>query len=70
MEQLKNVSFTFNQFLSHLIWTHDHDVKNVHCMTYTKSCGPCRRKVDYILKLETIQEEVNHLFHGMFGYRK
>ena len=68
MEQFKNASFTFSQFLQHVVWTHDHGMADLHWMTYTHSCDPCRRKMDYILKLETIKEEFNHLFHGVLGY--
>ncbi|KAG0722417.1 Carbohydrate sulfotransferase 14 [Chionoecetes opilio] len=68
MERFMNASFTFSQFLHHVVWTHEQGMPDLHWMTYTESCDPCRRRVDYILKLETIQEEVNHLFHGVLGY--
>ncbi|XP_063863851.1 carbohydrate sulfotransferase 8-like [Scylla paramamosain] len=68
MERFKNASFTFSQFLRHVVWTHDQGMPDVHWMTYTENCDPCRRRLDYILKLETIQEEINHLFQHVLGY--
>ena len=68
MERFRNASFTFNQFLQHVVWTHEQGMPDLHWMTYTESCDPCRRKQDYILKLETVQEEMNHLFHHMLGF--
>ncbi|XP_050733184.1 uncharacterized protein LOC127006889 [Eriocheir sinensis] len=64
-----NTSFTFSQFLRHVVWTHDAGVADEHWMTYTEACDPCRVKFDYILKLETIQEEVQHLFCGVLGFQ-
>ena len=51
MERFRNASFTFNQFLQHVVWTHEQGMPDLHWMTYTESCDPCRRKQDYILKL-------------------
>lgn len=67
--RFRNTSFTFNQFLHHVVWTHDLGMPDEHWMTYTETCDPCRMKFDYILKLETIQEEVHHLFCEVLGYR-
>ena len=66
--QFKNTSFTFNQFLQHVVWTHEQGMPDLHWMTYTESCDPCRRKQNYILKLETVQEEMNHLFQHVLGF--
>ena len=52
----------------YIVWTHEQGMPDVHWMTYTESCDPCRRKQDYILKLETVQEEMNHLFHHVLGF--
>ncbi|MPC65369.1 Carbohydrate sulfotransferase 9 [Portunus trituberculatus] len=70
MEMCQNASFTFSQFLRHVVWTHEQGMPDVHWMTYTENCDPCRRRPDYILKLETVQEEINHLFHHVLGFGK
>lgn len=70
MERFMNASFTFNQFLQHVVWTYDHGIVNNHWMTYTRYCDPCRWKFDYILKLETIEEEFDYLLHQVLGYSK
>lgn len=69
MLRFRNTSFTFSQFLRHVVWTHDAGVADEHWMTYTEACDPCRVKFDYILKLETIQEEIQHLFCGVLGFQ-
>ncbi|XP_050707627.1 carbohydrate sulfotransferase 11-like [Eriocheir sinensis] len=58
VQRFRNTSFTFNQFLRHVVWTHEMAMPDEHWMTYTEMCDPCRMKFDYILKLETIQEEI------------
>lgn len=68
VQQFMNTSFTFNQFLRHVVWTHDMGMPNEHWMTYTEACDPCRMKFDYILKLETVQEEMQHLFSEVLGF--
>ncbi|XP_050706853.1 uncharacterized protein LOC126992233 isoform X1 [Eriocheir sinensis] len=67
--RFRNTFFTFNQFLWHVVWTHDAGVADEHWMTYTEACDPCRVKFDYILKLETIQEEIQYLFCGVLGFQ-
>ncbi|XP_050690155.1 carbohydrate sulfotransferase 12-like [Eriocheir sinensis] len=67
-QQFRDTSFTFNQFLRHVVWTHDVGMPNEHWTTYTDTCDPCRMKFDYILRLETVQEEMQHLFSGVLGF--
>lgn len=67
-QRFRNTSFTFNQFLRHVVWTHDIGMPDIHWMTYTQTCDPCRMKFNYILKLETIQEEAHHLFCEVLGF--
>ncbi|XP_050707628.1 uncharacterized protein LOC126992845 [Eriocheir sinensis] len=64
VQQFWNTSFTFNQFLRHVGWTHDMAMLDEH----TEMCYHCRMRSDYILKLETIQKEIQHLFCGMLGF--
>lgn len=66
--RFRNTSFTFSQFLRHVVWTHGAGVADEHWETFTEMCDPCRVKFDYILKLETIQEEMQHLFCGVLGF--
>lgn len=70
MDQFMNVSFTFSQYLEYVVWSYDNNMVDEHWMTYTRLCDPCRWKFDYILKLETLQEEINHLLYGVLGYHK
>lgn len=67
--RFRNTSFTFSQFLRHVVWTHHAGVVDEHWQTFTEMCDPCRVKFDYILKLETIQEELQHLFCGVLGFQ-
>ncbi|XP_050737264.1 uncharacterized protein LOC127008873 [Eriocheir sinensis] len=64
VQQFWNTSFTFNQFLRHVGWTHDMAMPDEH----TEMCYHCRMRSDYILKLETIQKEIQHWFCGMLGF--
>ncbi|XP_050734891.1 carbohydrate sulfotransferase 12-like [Eriocheir sinensis] len=68
--RFRNTSFTFNQFLRHVVWSHDMGMPDQHWMTYTETWDPCRMKFDYILKLETIKEEMEHLFCGVLGFQE
>lgn len=70
IQRFRNISFTFNQFLHHVVWTHEMGMPDEHWMTYTEMWEPCRIKFDYILKLETIKEEVEHLFSGVLGFQE
>ncbi|XP_050690115.1 carbohydrate sulfotransferase 12-like [Eriocheir sinensis] len=67
-QRFRNTSFSFSQFLHHVVWTHDMGMPDEHWMTYTETCDPCRMKFDYVLKLETIQEEMQHLLCGVLGF--
>ncbi|XP_050737208.1 carbohydrate sulfotransferase 14-like, partial [Eriocheir sinensis] len=70
IQRFRNISFTFNQFLHHVVWTHDMGMPDEHWMTYTEMWEPCRIKFDYILKLETIKEEMEHLFCRVLGFQE
>ncbi|KAG7162730.1 uncharacterized protein LOC121873581, partial [Homarus americanus] len=68
MEQFGNASFTFQDFLRHVVWTHNLGMMDRHWMTFTEDCEPCRRKYQYILRLENIAPEFNYLLQQVLGY--
>lgn len=64
VQQFWNTSFSFNQFLRHVGWTPDMGMADEQ----HERCDHCRMRSDYILKLETIQKEIQHLFCQMLGF--
>lgn len=63
-----NISFTFIDFLNHVLWTSKLGFVDHHWMTFTQICDPCRYKYKYILKLENIAEESRYLLQKVLGY--
>lgn len=66
--QFGNVSFTFHDFLRHVLWTDKVDLMDVHWMTYTQQCDPCRQKLSYTLRLENIDQESKYILQRVIGY--
>lgn len=68
LKQFGNVSFSFTDFLKLVLWTDELDMMDAHWMSYTQYCDPCRRKYNYILRLENIDEESTYLLQKVLGY--
>lgn len=62
-----NSSFTFLEFLEFVVWSRDHGVLDQHWSPYIELCVPCKTDYQYILHLETIEEETRVLLKDV-GY--
>ncbi|CAL4073121.1 unnamed protein product [Meganyctiphanes norvegica] len=60
-QKYKNVSFTFEEFINHVIWTHDMGYGDYHWMPQSVLCDVCRRHTDYILHIESSSQEIPYL---------
>lgn len=57
LSRFENVSFSFRDFLQHVLWTSDHGVMDHAWAPQTCLCDPCRNSYDYILESENIVAE-------------
>ncbi|KAK3857943.1 hypothetical protein Pcinc_035833 [Petrolisthes cinctipes] len=65
---LANVNFTLTEFLRHVLWTHKYRVPDHHWMATSTHCRPCSTSLHYLLHLEHLDVELNHLLHSVLGY--
>ncbi|CAL4164976.1 unnamed protein product, partial [Meganyctiphanes norvegica] len=61
MNKFSNVSFTFEEFLRHVLWTKDLGLGDAHWIPQTELCNVCAGDFEYILKLENINEEIPYV---------
>ncbi|XP_042869745.1 carbohydrate sulfotransferase 11-like [Penaeus japonicus] len=57
----RNASFTFEDFLRYVVWTHDVGYMNKHWAPLVFLCNPCKHRYDFIVHLETIAPEFNYI---------
>ncbi|XP_063590807.1 carbohydrate sulfotransferase 11-like [Penaeus indicus] len=57
----RNASFSFEDFLRYVIWTHDVGFMNKHWAPLVFLCNPCKYKYDFIVHLESIIPEFNYV---------
>ncbi|XP_069976113.1 uncharacterized protein, partial [Penaeus vannamei] len=57
-----NASFSFPDFLHHVLWSRDHGLLDKHWTPQTCICNPCGEKYDYILHMENISQEARLVF--------
>lgn len=60
-----NVTFSFRDFLLHVLWTFDHSIMDHHWAPQSCLCDPCGQHYDYLLHLENIRQEVRHVLDDM-----
>lgn len=61
--RFKDVTFTFEEFLWHVVWTHDLGILDPHWTSTYILCHPCRHHYDYVVHLETAAQDVSYLLH-------
>ncbi|XP_069980058.1 carbohydrate sulfotransferase 11-like isoform X2 [Penaeus vannamei] len=62
-----NSSFTFREFLEFIVWSRDLGVLDGHWSPIAELCAPCEKDYQYILHLETVEEEAGVLLRDV-GY--
>ena len=67
IENLKHTTFSFTEFLQHVIWSYEIGIENIHWVQFQALCGRCYHPYDYILHLDNIDEEGRDFFHRV-GY--
>lgn len=68
IREFGNTTFTFVDFLKHVLWTNKLGLTDLHWMTFTQICDPCKYKYKYILSLENIRQESRYLLQQVLGY--
>ncbi|KAK3859090.1 hypothetical protein Pcinc_034756 [Petrolisthes cinctipes] len=56
-------NFTFEEFLHHVLWTHDFGFQDPHWISVYDLCEPCARRYDHVVHMETAQEELRDLLN-------
>jgi len=56
-----NLSFTFEEFLRHVLWTKDLGLGDHHWVPQSELCNVCAGDFEYILKLENINQEIAYV---------
>ncbi|KAK4301035.1 hypothetical protein Pmani_026800 [Petrolisthes manimaculis] len=56
-------NFTFEEFLHHVLWTHDFGFQDPHWISVYDLCEPCARRYDHVVHMEAAREEVRDLLH-------
>ncbi|XP_069989117.1 carbohydrate sulfotransferase 11 isoform X1 [Penaeus vannamei] len=59
----RNASFTFEDFLRYVVWTHDVGFMNKHWAPLVFLCNPCKHRYHFIVHLETIAPEFNYVMN-------
>ncbi|XP_068223531.1 trichohyalin-like [Palaemon carinicauda] len=52
----------FSMFLKHVIYTHKHNIVDNHWMPIDRLCSPCLLHYNFVVKLETMKEDLNYVF--------
>ncbi|KAG0725799.1 Carbohydrate sulfotransferase 14 [Chionoecetes opilio] len=61
-----NVSFTFTEFLTHVLKEQSRDgLKNIHWRNYYRTCSPCALPYDFIMNTETFSEDLKYIVHKL-----
>ncbi|KAK4322640.1 hypothetical protein Pmani_006617 [Petrolisthes manimaculis] len=54
-------TFSFEQFINHVLWTHELKLPDIHWLPIFNTCHPCFYHYDYVIHLETVKEDVRDL---------
>lgn len=52
----------FEEFVRHVLWSHNHGFQNSYWTSIYDLCKLCTRNYDHVVRIETAQEEVYGLF--------
>ncbi|XP_042860648.1 carbohydrate sulfotransferase 11-like [Penaeus japonicus] len=63
--RFQNATFTFQDFLRHVLWTAAIGLMDYHWAPQVCLCNPCKIHYDYILHLENIKQELRHVLHTL-----
>ncbi|XP_042231741.1 uncharacterized protein LOC121872753 [Homarus americanus] len=68
IQQYGNSSFTFQDFLRLVVWSHELGVPDSHWRPIMENCQVCRSDYQYILHHENIAQESHYLVQQVLGY--
>ncbi|KAK3879783.1 hypothetical protein Pcinc_015683 [Petrolisthes cinctipes] len=61
VKTFQKATFSFEQFIHHVLWTHELKLPDIHWLSIFNTCHPCFYHYDYVIHLETVQEDVRDL---------
>ncbi|KAK3879782.1 hypothetical protein Pcinc_015682 [Petrolisthes cinctipes] len=61
LKTFQKATFSFEQFIHHVLWTHELKLPDFHWLPIFNTCHPCFYHYDYVIHLETVQEDVRDL---------
>ncbi|CAL4172802.1 unnamed protein product, partial [Meganyctiphanes norvegica] len=61
IKKFSKASFSFLEFLNHVIWSYEHDLADRHWAAQYDVCKVCSNDYKYIIKLETSDEEIPYV---------
>ncbi|KAK4322629.1 hypothetical protein Pmani_006606 [Petrolisthes manimaculis] len=61
VKNFQKATFSFEQFINHVLWTHELKLPDFHWISVFKTCHPCFYHYDYVIHLETVKEDVRDL---------
>ncbi|XP_042868452.1 uncharacterized protein LOC122250845 [Penaeus japonicus] len=62
IDRFKGSSFSFEDFLRHILWSRDHGILDYHWAPQTCLCDMCTKRYDFILHTESATQESKHVF--------
>ncbi|CAL4196777.1 unnamed protein product, partial [Meganyctiphanes norvegica] len=66
--QFVNATFTFPEFLNHIIWTYDVAIADKHWVPQAIETNVCQHDYSYVVKLETFDEDIPFVLQHL-GYK-
>ncbi|ROT82612.1 putative carbohydrate sulfotransferase 8-like [Penaeus vannamei] len=63
--RFQNTTFSFQDFLNHVLWTARLRQLDYHWAPQTCLCNPCKVRYDYVLHLENIGHELDHVLRDL-----
>lgn len=64
MDTFMDTSFTFEEFLRHVVWTYNMGLQDWHWKTFYSRCQPCTYHYDYVVHLESAREDVYNILRS------
>ncbi|KAK4296666.1 hypothetical protein Pmani_030852 [Petrolisthes manimaculis] len=61
VKKFQKATFSFEQFVHHVLWTHELRLPDFHWLPVFNTCHPCYYHYDYVIHLETAMEDVRDL---------
>ncbi|XP_047481331.1 uncharacterized protein LOC125033672 [Penaeus chinensis] len=66
-ETFSNARFKFEEFLRFVLWCNDLGIRDYPWAPIALVCDPCKQSYDYVIHMESMNEEANHLL-SVLGY--